>query len=829
MTFHAPNVRTLIIFLAALLCVLWGSGVWFYESNQFKLHTEKAIDKINEYGIKRGKAMSADIRRSFNVMFGLPEVFSSMQEVVNALKSHQLSTGTEKQRLEKIKAESKLPNLMQVNRFLGLAAKKFSANVIWLLDVNGDCIAASNFDQENSFVANNFKERDYFSFAMSGQNSYQFAVGKVTHRPGLYFSAPVYLDKKVIGVVVVKVDVAHLAKNIDIANTFLADENGVVILSDDKNFIMKTLPNPVVATMSPERRQSIYKRDQFDTVRILSWPDKRYKRLFKLEDFSDAYVLNTTSINEGKLKIIVLSPATEVLLLEHEYLRLFFLVTLCGAAIVIISAGIVLYVHGNYVTRRLLKMQHDELNEAQHIAQMGSWSYDYATEKPHFSHGLFKNFLMLEDATAKPTLDLALVHVHPEDKERVKQTIKNALKSDTGYKIVYRLVRKNGEIRSILGKAVVEQDAKGKRIKITGTIRDITEEQRVLRALEDSENHLKKVMNSSLIGIIQGDNNFILYMNNAFITLTGYTQANLTDHKLTWQDIASSNYQKLDSENIFGQTNTPVPFEMELKCSDNKLLQVLIGMSKIEDSRSEWVCFVLDLTERNRMNRLKSEFISIVSHELRTPLTSIRGSLALLENGISGELEEKSMGLVKIAHRNSKRLIDIVNDILDMEKLAAGKMVFEMKSIEFVGLIKQAIESNEAFATHLSVKYVIHEFPESAYIWGDANRLIQVITNLLSNAAKFSPKGGEVELRLIEVNHQWRLEVRDYGSGIPEKFRNRIFGAFAQAENANTRQKGGTGLGLNITKIMVEKMDGMIGFDSEEGKGALFWVSFAVL
>lgn len=319
-----------------------------------------------------------------------------------------------------------------------------------------------------------------------------------------------------------------------------------------------------------------------------------------------------------------------------------------------------------------------------------------------------------------------------------------------------------------------------------------------------------------------------MHVNQAFLNLTGYDAEQLSHNGLSWEDLTPPEYRQSDTQALLelSETGITAPFEKVLICRDGKPIPVQIGMARLKGSFGDWVGFVLDLSERNRVQHLQSEFISIVSHELRTPLTSIRGALAVLEAGVIGPLSDKVLELVKVAHRNSKRLVHMVNDILDMEKLAAGKIKFDMCAVDLVSVVNQALEANAAYAQELTIRFEFLLFPETAPIWGDPDRLIQVLTNLMSNAAKFSPTGEVVEIRIVADDNLWRIEVIDHGPGIPLSFRNDIFGTFAQAENAATRQKGGTGLGLHITKTMVELMDGKIGFSSEEGAGTTFWIAF---
>jgi PAS domain S-box-containing protein len=349
---------------------------------------------------------------------------------------------------------------------------------------------------------------------------------------------------------------------------------------------------------------------------------------------------------------------------------------------------------------------------------------------------------------------------------------------------------------------------------------------RMLDALRVSESRLRRLVNSSLIGFMQGDHDGNLTdVNETLLQLLGVQRKQFTSSGLNWMSLtpvsSHSVYKKAMRE--LQSVGQAIPFEAEIIREDDTRLPVMVGLARLEGSSVEWVGFVLDLTEQRKADRVKSDFISMVSHELRTPLTSIRGALGLLENGVGGELTPKLMSLIKIAHKNSQRLGTLVNDLLDMEKLASGKMNISIERIDLVAIARQALEANASYAQALKVQYRLGAHPDQAWVMGDGDRVMQVFANLLSNAAKFAPSGDFVEVRLLEQEGSLKVEIEDHGSGIPLAFRDRIFRKFAQADDGNTRQQGGTGLGLNITKTFIEKMGGEIGFDSEEGVGTVFW------
>jgi PAS domain S-box-containing protein len=231
---------------------------------------------------------------------------------------------------------------------------------------------------------------------------------------------------------------------------------------------------------------------------------------------------------------------------------------------------------------------------------------------------------------------------------------------------------------------------------------------------------------------------------------------------------------------------------------------------------------VRDISERRALDRMKKEFVATVSHELRTPLTSIRGSLSLLSGGVLGDLPDEAKEVVGIAERNTVRLINLINDILDLERLEAGRMEMRVEPLDVAPIVERSLESVRALAEQEGIR--LHASGSFARVQADGDRLVQVIVNLLSNAIKFSPKGADVRVTTTESAQGVEIRVTDRGRGIPEGHRSSIFERFEQVEASDSRRKGGTGLGLAICKAIVEQLGGSIGVESEVGVGSSFWM-----
>ena len=223
-------------------------------------------------------------------------------------------------------------------------------------------------------------------------------------------------------------------------------------------------------------------------------------------------------------------------------------------------------------------------------------------------------------------------------------------------------------------------------------------------------------------------------------------------------------------------------------------------------------------------HRLKDEFVATVSHELRTPLTSITGALGLLIGNTAGQLPESAVHLLTVAYANSQRLVRLLNDILDIEKMESGKAVFDLKRVELRSLLERTIEDNRGYAEDCGVRLRLHAATAAIDVRADSDRLVQAITNLISNAVKFSPRDEEVIVAVKPRGDMVHISVRDHGPGVPQDFKPRIFEKFAQADGTNTRKKGGTGLGLSIVKQIVDRLDGTVGFADAPGGGAVFYI-----
>ncbi|MDX2228264.1 MAG: PAS domain S-box protein [Leptolyngbyaceae cyanobacterium bins.349] len=446
-------------------------------------------------------------------------------------------------------------------------------------------------------------------------------------------------------------------------------------------------------------------------------------------------------------------------------------------------------------------------------------------------------------------------NIHPDDRDRVEQALQ---KERQGYNFdqEYRFMRPDGALRWLRSKAFPIRDKTGTVIRIVGTVEDITERKQLELALQESEERFRKAFDDSPIGMsLVSSTGQFLRANTQYCKLVGYTEAELLTmnfEALTHPDDLAADREGV-RQMLAGQIQV---FQMEKRyfTKQGTPIPVLMQTAPIRDQSGQILYFVghiQDIRERLQVERMKDEFISVVSHELRTPLTSIRGSLGILESGVFDTRPDEANQMLKIALNNSDRLVRLVNDILDLERLQSGKVQLVMQECQVSDLLQQAINSVQAIADQATI--TLNVTAPTTTLRAAPDAIVQTLTNLLSNAIKFSSPGSTVWLT-AEVNSTGETErqtahvrstlspspllasspaasddpdilfsVRDRGRGIPANKLDIIFEQFQQVDISDAHRKGGTGLGLAICRSIVQQHGGHIWVESILGEGSTFY------
>ena len=447
--------------------------------------------------------------------------------------------------------------------------------------------------------------------------------------------------------------------------------------------------------------------------------------------------------------------------------------------------------------------------------------------------------------------------LHADDRAAFAELIESARVADAADVApqILRFVAHSGEVRWLEVALRANFDASGEFRGTAGTLRDVTEKLRAEDALRETLEMKRAILQGASYAIISTDENGIIQtFNPAAENLFGVSAAEVVGKRTPefFHDPAELRAHTEQFKQEFGEDPRDAfdvltmrgkqhgSYEAEWNCvrSDGTTFPMRISHSVLrgpDGSVAGHVAIGYDLTETQRAEKLKNEFVSVVSHELRTPLTSIRGALGLLSGGVAGELSAGATQMIGIAQKNADRLVLLINDILDIEKIESGKMRFEMTEVSLSGLLENALESNRGYAQTLGVEIELEPLAPAlcaATLAGDEARLQQVMSNLLSNACKWTPRGSHVQMRALlapdstPANPRVSIEVQDAGPGVPPEFESRLFERFAQADGSATREKGGTGLGLAVTFAIIEKHGGAIGYRAPDAPAGRIGATF---
>lgn len=393
---------------------------------------------------------------------------------------------------------------------------------------------------------------------------------------------------------------------------------------------------------------------------------------------------------------------------------------------------------------------------------------------------------------------------------------------------------KSGEIQIYEHQILIRGEMHHEEVRVIGVgedrvliiVRDITNRKRAEAALQDSEARFRSAFEDAPIGMaLIGMDNRWLKTNPMLCDMLGYSEAELRKMNASAvihpEDVNKFRYCV---EQVQSNETRNAQAELRYCCHEGSLVWGMLSLSLVRDARYQplyYVAQIQDITERQAIDRMKNEFISIVSHELRTPLTAIRGFLGLLNTGIYDKKPDKAKHMIGQALINSDRLVRLVNDILDLERLSSGKVELVMQVCDAEDLMQRSVAGVQSIADQAAITLTI--LPTSAQVWAAADLIIQTFTNLLSNAIKFSPPNSVVTLSAQVHSNSVVLSVADQGRGIPVDKLETIFGRFQQVDVSDARQKGGTGLGLAICQSIVQQHGGNIWAESQAGKGSIFY------
>ncbi|MBI3795653.1 MAG: PAS domain S-box protein [Deltaproteobacteria bacterium] len=419
--------------------------------------------------------------------------------------------------------------------------------------------------------------------------------------------------------------------------------------------------------------------------------------------------------------------------------------------------------------------------------------------------------------------------LHPEDRAAVVAAWTADARAGREFSREVRLLTEQQGVRWVYTRSRAMRTEDGTIIGHVGTVEDITERKQTEDALRASEERYRTLFENANDGIAcLTAEGIITSVNRGLETMLGWSRTEMIGQ--SYQRFHTPPSLRTEEERIrrvrAGEKVSSIA-EIELVHKDGTVIPVEAHtrFMRNPDGKAIGVLAILrDITKRRAVDQMKDEFVSVVSHELRTPLTSIRGALGLLTSGLVGALPDKGQRMLEIALNNTDRLIRLINDILDIERMQSGKVTLQCKLCDAALLLGQAVDEMQAMADKAGVTLALA--PQSLRLWADPDRLVQTLTNLLSNAIKFSPPGGTVSVRVVRQDKEAICTVQDQGRGIPADKLETIFERFQQVDTSDARHKGGTGLGLAICRSIVQQHGGRIWVESRVGTGSTF--SFTV-
>ncbi len=495
-------------------------------------------------------------------------------------------------------------------------------------------------------------------------------------------------------------------------------------------------------------------------------------------------------------------------------------------------------------TQTALKESEERLKLATIASGTGMWFWDLVKDELEFTPQCKALFGLSPEQ--KVSYEMFLNILHPDDRDRTNEAVEQALTNQTEYNIEYRTVWSDGSVHLIVAKGRGFYNLNGEPVRMIGTVQDISDREANKQALMQREQELKLITEVIPQQIWTASaNGKVDYFNQRWLEYTGIPLEEManSDWSIILHPEDSARVWSTWAESVISGKKYNI--EARLRGADGVYRWFLIKARPLRNEEGEiirWygtntsITRIKELEQRLRQqtedltkaNQLKDEFLAIVSHELRTPLNPILGWSQLLAAG-KLDPEKTAMGIA-IIERNAKLQAQLIDDLLDVSRILRGKLNLNQTPLDLKMVVKSALTTVQLAAEAKSIQIKTEFELNIGQVLADAGRLQQIIWNLVSNAIKFTPEGGQVLIKLSKIDTQALIQVQDTGQGIDSEFLPHVFDRFRQAEGGYTRQFGGLGLGLAIVRHLSELHQGTVAVASEgKGKGAIFSVKLPLM
>jgi PAS domain S-box-containing protein len=461
-----------------------------------------------------------------------------------------------------------------------------------------------------------------------------------------------------------------------------------------------------------------------------------------------------------------------------------------------------------------------QLKTALSSGLIGTWIRDLDKQLMYVDESLSKIF-GLQYFTEGIDPKIFLSRIHPDDRDSSSQMRRHALETGEDYEAEYRILNDDGEVKWVFARGKVEFDAEGKAITFSGVVGDITQRKMAEQALKESEERFRLMAETmpQKIFITDADAG-VVYLSPQWEEFTGYSMDEIDKVTLAHFIHPEDLEENLRRWNEAIKTESEFEYEHRFRSKDGNYYWHLTRALLLKDQsgRRLWIGSITDIDDQKKNEHKKDEFISIASHELKTPITSLRGYLQILNKITEKENHTSISDLVSRTHRQAHKLSTLINDLLDVSKMQAGKMNYNFIEFDFSEIVEDAI--TDAHNNYSSHSITLKGHPKLT-VFGDKNRLEQVLSNLLSNAAKYSPDAQEIILSIAPSDDYLTVSIQDFGVGIPEEKARFIFNRFFRVEDTSYKFTG-LGIGLFISQEIIQRHKGKIGFSSKAGEGSTF-------